>query len=488
MSTGIVHGENTRNRYNKHIQTRSNACAEKTEGKVMKKLVALLLAAVLILSLAACGKTANKDDNSNMEKTPSSGLPYEGVTIKFWSPVGDVGYFDEMAKVFYEQTGCTVESTVIPWGEMSTKYVTSFMTGEGPDVFYLTSGLVADLDDGGCLLDLTPYFTEEELAERNFMDACYYNGKMYAVPYNVSSAPRAWAFNLDMLAQVGITEVPATWDALIDAAVKIKDAGICEYPLMLPMNGGAEANLQGFLSLLYSNGGSIANEDLSAITLDSPEALATCQFIYDLVYKYEVLSVDCLSVDAMGASSMFYQGKNAMCTVYAESPLYSEVEDIFYVKNDAGELKQIYKPFEYIITTGVGNNGNLAKCCNPVDTMAVSAKSENLDASVAFLKFLCKEGYQIYYDYYLEVFEDPDAKIIVPPLFKGDVGRTVYHEWHEEMIANMSDHSFVMPIVTGAATMDTVIFSNIQMLVMGEMTPQECVDAMQAECTAAMEG
>ncbi len=458
----------------------------------MKKLIALLLAMVMVLGLAACsGNAGNADTPKDPAATPVEGEEkiYDGVTIKFWSPVGDMGYFDAMAAAFYEQTGCTVESAVIPWGELSTKYVTSFMTGQGPDVFYLTSGLVADLDDGGCLLDLQDYFTEEELAERNFMETCYYNDKLYAVPYNVNSAPRAWAFNLDILSQVGYTKAPETWEEMVDAAVKIKEAGICDYPLMIPCNGGAEAILEGFLSLLFSNGGSVASEDLSAITLNSPEALETCQFLHDLVFKYEVLSPDCLSVDAMAASNMFYQGRAAMTTIYAESPLYSKPEDVFFVENDAGELKQIYEPFDYIITFGVGNNGNVAKSCCPVDTMAVNAMSENPDAAVAYLKFLCKEGYDIYVSHYTEQFgaENSD-KIIVPPLFKGEVGREIVHDWHQEMVDNLDTHTYVMPILPGAATMDVVIFSNIQMLIMGEMTPQECVDAMQAECTAAMEG
>ena len=458
----------------------------------MKKIVAFLLVLIMVLSMAACGSEPDPGKQPDDPADPSAEVqdrPFEGVTIKYWSPVGDVGYFQAMADEFYAQTGCTVESAVIPWGELSTKYVTSFMTGQGPDVFYLTSGLVADLDDGGCLLDLQSYFTEEELARRKFMDVCYYNDKLYAVPYNVNSAPRAWAFNLDMLAQVGYDKAPETWDELVDAAVKIKEAGICEYPLLIPCNGGSEAILEGFLSLLFSNGGSVANEDLTAITLDSPEALETCQFLHDLVFKYEVLSPDCLSIDAMGASNMFYQSRAAVCTVYAESPLYSAPEDVFYVENDAGELKQIYKPFEYIITFGVGNNGNVAKSACPVDTMAVNANSENPDAAVAFLKFLCEDGYDIYVSYYTEQFgaEESD-KIIVPPLFEGDVGREICHDWHQEMVDNLDTHTYVMPIVTGAATMDVVIFSNIQMLIMGEMTPQECVDAMQAECTAAMEG
>ena len=95
----------------------------------MKKGVTLFLAMLLLLVLAACtprdAVMQNQNDVSVTEV--GNGRAFEGQTIKYWSPVGDVEYFKVLADAFYEKTGCTVESTVIPWGEMSTKYVTSFM-------------------------------------------------------------------------------------------------------------------------------------------------------------------------------------------------------------------------------------------------------------------------------------------------------------------------------------------------------------------------
>ena len=459
----------------------------------MKKIIALLLALTMVFCMGACSNNEEPQvDNPDNPIGDNSGdnaedRIYEGVTIKYWSPVGDVGFFEEVSAAFYEKTGCKVSCAVIPWGEMSTKYVTAFMTGQGPDVFYLTSGLVADLYSGDCLLDLQDYFTEEELAERNYIDVTYYNDILYGVPYNFNAAPRAWAFNLDMLNAVGITEAPDTWDEFIEAAVAIKEAGLCEYPVMLPGNGGAETMLQTFLALLYSNGGSVANEDLSAMTLDSEEALEVCQFIYDLVYKYEVLSKDCLSYDTNGTLSLFYQGKTAMCTIYADAPLYKSEDKVFYAKNNQGELKEIYKPFNYIVTYGIGNDGNPAKCACPIDSLGVNANSKNLDASVDFLKFLCEEGYDIFYEYNKELYDGEEA-VLIPNLFKSDETRDIVHDWHRDMLDDLENHSFVMPAVPGAATMDVSYFSNYQLLIMGECTPEECVAAMQTECMAALEG
>ncbi len=453
----------------------------------MKKWISLLLAAVMLLSLAACSKDpAGPSGETGGSSDPDKKI-YEGVRIKFWSPVGDMGYFGELAATFKEMTGCTVDCAVVPWSDLSTKYVTAFLSNSGPDVFYLTSGLVADLYDGDCLTDLYDYFPAEDLAERNYMDAVVYKDILYAIPYNVSSAPRAWAFNLDILRQVGYDKAPETWDEMVDAAVKIKNAGICKYPMLLPMNGGSEAMLEGFLSLLWSNGGAVTDEEYTKITLDTPECIETCRLIRDLVYKYEVLSQDCLSLDTMAVSTQFYKSNCAMCPVYADSPLYSNADKVFYVTTKKGEQKKIYEPFDYVVTFGVGNNGHLAKSCLPVDSLGISNFSANKEAAADFIRFLCKEGYQIYYNYYKAMYEGKEA-VLIPPLFKGDTGRDIVHEWHREMAEHLEEHTFAMPLVAGAASMDMIFFSNVQLLIMGELTPEECAANMQKECTAAMQG
>ena len=123
----------------------------------------------------------------------------------------------------------------------------------------------------------------------------------------------------------------------------------------------------------------------------------------------------------------------------------------------------------------------------PVDTISVNAMSKNTDAAVDFAKFLCKEGYEIFYDYNCELYDEEEA-VVIPNLFKSDEPVAIVHDWHREMLDDMENHSFTMPALTNAATMDVSYFSNYQLLIMGEVTPEECVANMQAECTAALEG
>ena len=85
----------------------------------MKKLIALLLALTVMLSLAACGKTPDTPDKPDSGNSGDSGNTgdnggepgnriYEGQKIKFWSPVGDVGFFERLSEAYYEKTGCDI--------------------------------------------------------------------------------------------------------------------------------------------------------------------------------------------------------------------------------------------------------------------------------------------------------------------------------------------------------------------------------------------
>jgi multiple sugar transport system substrate-binding protein len=45
----------------------------------------------------------------------------------------------------------------------------------------------------------------------------------------------AFLYDADKLAKAGIAAPPATWDELVEQSLKIKNAGLSPYPLMLSM-------------------------------------------------------------------------------------------------------------------------------------------------------------------------------------------------------------------------------------------------------------
>ena len=59
-----------------------------------------------------------------------------------------------------------------------------------------------------------------------------YQGKRYGLPYYTDS--NSLTYNSDILAKAGITKGPASLEELEAQALKIKNAGLLEYPIGVP--------------------------------------------------------------------------------------------------------------------------------------------------------------------------------------------------------------------------------------------------------------
>jgi len=140
----------------------------------MKKMIALLLALVMIVGLVACGAKEEAapvapEADPAPEAAPEAGndQPYAGQTVKWWTypyTGEDQAQWDELTKDFTAKTGITVETTIIPWGaDGAAKLSAGFLGGVGPDVLYMTAETAYDMISGGHLADLATVLKPETL-------------------------------------------------------------------------------------------------------------------------------------------------------------------------------------------------------------------------------------------------------------------------------------------------------------------------------------
>lgn len=451
----------------------------------MKKLIALLLALLMVLSLGACAakeETPAKEEapaTSNEAETPaeeeteapaeeSDALPYEGVTLTYWFPPftgEDQSWWEGVFEEFTAKTGAKVEVTIVPWGDLSTKYMTGFMSGEGPDVFYMTSGLLYDMVDAGACLDLAPYFSEEEVADQLFWNSGYNLGAQYSAPFASGVSFRGMMFNMELLEAAGVTEIPTTWDEVIAAGQKVKEAGVCEYPVMYGLSSGnSTANVDSFLPTLWSAGGELVNEDGTAAAINSEEGLAACQYLYDLVYTYGVMSEDCTTMDATAVCEMFNDGKIAIACGQVAYCMSAERKD----------------DFEFVAALGVTDGKHDIMTLNPVDTMSVNAASKNVDAAVDLLKFIISS----------DVRDHFRADCYTTLVQMNASGASVSYD-NESVAACMAEagaHSRQNYVGKGASSFDDIVATNLQLMILGELTPAETVEAMETAINAVING
>lgn len=141
-----------------------------------------------------------------------------------------------------------VDYTSVLSADYDPKLIAEFTGNTGPDAMYVYDTSMAGWVDAGYLqpLDGMPGLDKAyELMYPANQKAMTYQGKRWGLPYYTDCG--SMIYNADILQQVGVSTPPTTWDELEQDAVKIKQAGILQYPI------GASLALQTGGSL-YTNG------------------------------------------------------------------------------------------------------------------------------------------------------------------------------------------------------------------------------------------
>jgi multiple sugar transport system substrate-binding protein len=152
-----------------------------------------------------------------------------------------------------------------------------FSTGDPPDLFYVgATGEAAPWIADDLLLPLDDYIAgNPEIGIEHFYPGLLApfqrEGSTYGLPKDAS--PLALFVNPDMLEEAGV-EVPTNWDELAAAAEALTSGDVTGLCL------GAE--IQRWGAFIYQNGGAIYNEDMTEMTLDSPETVEALDYLLGL--------------------------------------------------------------------------------------------------------------------------------------------------------------------------------------------------------------
>ena len=215
-------------------------------------------------------------------------LQVMGVGLKMFRP----GWY-YLAQRFEElNPGVKVEILDMPFEQFFPTLEARLSAKETtPDVFMVDEPTILGYAVRGYLLDLTPYYTPEDLEDflPNSLAMAQYNGKYYTFPWDTST--QLLFYNIDMFKQHGIgllsinPEKRLTWEEVVEIAKILSNPpntwGLAfeqvdrPYQLLpLPQSLGAEV---------------ISPDGLSAKGyIDSPLFITAGRFYYDLFHTWKV--------------------------------------------------------------------------------------------------------------------------------------------------------------------------------------------------------
>ena len=292
----------------------------------MKKLIALLLALVMVLGLVACGsgeEAPATDAPAANNDTPATEAPAasdEEVAINVIAAQYGVNTADWWAgfvedfETEYPNIDLTVD--VVSWNDIYTVVNTRIANGEAPDI--LNIDVFADYQADDLLLPAEDYISEETYAKfyQSFLDQSVVDGTVWAVP-DLASA-RALYYNVDILNEVGV-DVPTTWEELESVCAAIKEYYNGDvYPWGIDMT--TDEGQAAFAYYTWNNGGGFVDAD-GNWTLNSAENVEAIEFAISL-YNNGYTNSDPATQTRYDLQDLFGAGKLAMVIGPNSIPTY----------------------------------------------------------------------------------------------------------------------------------------------------------------------
>lgn len=275
-----------------------------------KKLLALVLTAIMTLSLAACGSSSSSSSSSQKSSSTKSSSSTKTLKVAIWDSNQQKGLqtiMDEWTKT----SGIKVKIQVVDWDNYWTMLEAGATGGSLPDVFWMHSNAAQKYMDNGILLDLTDKIAQSKKIKlsnyyKGIVDLYSMNGKQYAIPKDIDTIG-LW-YNKKMFDAAGIAypDDTWTWDTLYQTAKKLTKKGQYGYAV------DTDNNQDSYYNAIYAYGGNVLNDDKTKSGFDDPNTIKAMSLFSKMVN--EGIAPNLKTVSENGADVLFESGKVAMVT------------------------------------------------------------------------------------------------------------------------------------------------------------------------------
>jgi multiple sugar transport system substrate-binding protein len=212
----------------------------------------------------------------------------------------DQQVFPPAYELFRQQTGITVNETILNEGDIPDKLTAAIAGGAPPDGSYVHPQWVASMASRGMLVPLESYIAKDRAlnlpdiypALLDYFRFPTSGGKLYGLPFY--SGPSITVFNRALFEREG---VPApdelekqgrwTWDMVREVSIKLTKG---EGPTKTWGWDGITTALHFLNIIIWGYGGDLWDKDLTRTLLGEPPAVAALQDYADLRAKYNVVA------------------------------------------------------------------------------------------------------------------------------------------------------------------------------------------------------
>ncbi|WP_364146251.1 extracellular solute-binding protein [Paenibacillus sp. LPE1-1-1.1] len=357
--------------------------------KMISALTGLLM---IILVLTGCG-SGNNNAGNQPEKTKTANdtaVPQASdtaasdpkVTIEYWQYEfpAKVELINELIKEFQAlHPNITIKQTNFPYDQYNQKVATLVPAGKGPDIINLYYGWLPKYVSSGYLQKLPEdAFPTAEIESQFYplVNAAKIDGSYYAIPTAVRTL--ALFYNKDLLSKAQITDLPTTWEQLVETSKKLTETDAKGQFVTegLAWEPGAQLHHWYRDGLLHQAGGQDLSEDRRKILwAETPAGLEAFQYLLDFAIKHKV-----------GINGFYENDSNAFMTGHAAL----NIDGSFRI----GSIKKDFPDLNYGIAPLPAYKSKSAPSSFWANAIPKNVEGDKLKAASAFLKFLTSKEVQ----------------------------------------------------------------------------------------------
>ncbi len=265
-----------------------------------------------VLSACAATPAAPQSATSEVEAAEAAApaaLECRGhVTLGYYTSTTPAIERMKAQEASFHEKAPDVDLEIIQMTSIYDKYATMMAAGNEPNVIWMGTGFWQFVGVGA-FLDLNPLFDADmaiDLAEYypKVLELFTWKDSLFALPYGFTST--VYAYNEDLLAKEGLTAPSDTWthdDLIAMGQALTKDTdGDGRLDQFGTGNGG-------FWQCIWEFGADAMDEGYTKSTLDTEEAIAALQYMYDLTFGAYKIAPTPDTLQEIGGFPLFNTGK-----------------------------------------------------------------------------------------------------------------------------------------------------------------------------------
>lgn len=423
--------------------------------QIWKRLGLFALLGLVLSWMVSCGTGAPR---SNGGQSASGNQEIEFWTMQLKPQFTD--FFNQLIAQFEkENPTLKVRWVDVPWADMERKILTAVSAKTAPDVVNLNPNFASQLASRNAWLTLDEKVPSEtrQLYLPNIWQASTLNDKSFGIPWYLTT--RVAIYNTKLFQQAGVSQPPATYAELAQAAKQIKDktGKYAFFTTLVPEDSGEV--LESFVQM----GVTLVDADGKA-AFNTPQGKAAFQYWVDL-YKNELMPKEALTQGHRHAIDLYQRGDTAI--------LASGAEFLNNIAKNAPTIAQASSSAAQI--TGDTGKKNVA-----VMNLVIPKDSDVPHAALKFALYVTNDANQLAFAKAANVLPST-VKALQDSYFQtAPANATPVDRARIISAQQMKDAQVLIPAMKDAKQLQKVVYDNLQAAMLGQKSVDQAInDAAQ---------